>query len=79
MMTFLQNMGTGTRSWLMGPRDIWMDDGGWRVHYRRDDVRGRGAGEEYVEEEWGDVAVKHGGSVEEAGGTERGVDLLGVA
>jgi hypothetical protein len=53
-MTFLQNTGAGTRSWLMGPRVFSVDAAGWMEYDRGEDESGRRAGEEYVERQRGD-------------------------
>jgi hypothetical protein len=76
-MTFLQKMGTGTRSWLKDPRDISTDVAGW-IEYDHGGDKRRRAGEQYVEREWGDGVLEHGEAGEEAEGKEGVGDLAGV-
>jgi ribonuclease HI len=67
-MTFLQSTGTGTRSWMMGPKDMLLESAGWREYDRGEDENGRTLGEEYIEEAWHDQA-----EVAEGGGDPAGV------
>jgi hypothetical protein len=78
-MTFLQNTGAGTRSWLMGPRDISTDATGWMQYNRGDDESGRRAGEEYVEREWGDGVQEIGEAGDVAEGAEEGGEASSVS
>jgi hypothetical protein len=65
-MTFLQNPGAGTRSWLMGPKNISTEAAAWMEYNYGEDQSGRRAGEEYVEREWGDGVQENGGAREKA-------------
>jgi hypothetical protein len=77
-MTFLQNTGTGTRSWMMGPRDIALDSTGWREFHRGNDERERRAGEKYMKEEWHDADVENGEAGEVADGADEGGEAVGL-
>jgi hypothetical protein len=44
-MTFLQNTGAGTRSWLIGRKEILMDAAGSMEYDHGEDESGRRAGE----------------------------------
>jgi hypothetical protein len=77
-MTILQNTWTGTRSWLMGTRDIASESTGWREYDCGDNERGRRVREEYMEEEWDDAGIENGGAGEEPVGAEGGGDSVGV-
>jgi hypothetical protein len=77
-MTFLQNTGAGTRSWLMGPRDISVDAVGWMKNDGGEDESGRRASEEYVERQWGDGVQENGEAGEVAEGADEGSKAVGV-
>jgi hypothetical protein len=77
-MTFLQNTEAGTRSWLMGPRDISTDNAGWMEYAHEENERETRVREEYVEEEWGDGVVERAEAGEEAEGAEGAGDVVGI-
>jgi IMP cyclohydrolase len=77
-MTFLQNTGAGTRSWLMGPRDVLTDDAGWMEYDRRDDENGRIAGDVYEEREWSGGVQENGEAGDVAEGAEEDNEAVGV-
>jgi hypothetical protein len=78
MMTFLQSKGAGTRSWLMGSKDISMGAAGWIEYDHGEDVNGRRAGEEDVKREWGDGAEENGEAGVVAEGADEGGEAVGV-
>jgi hypothetical protein len=77
-MSFLQNMGAGTRSWLLGPKDISTEAAGWMEYDRGEDDSGRRAGEEYVGTEWGDGVQENGRAREVAEGAEESGEAVVV-
>jgi hypothetical protein len=77
-MTFLQNTGAGTRSWLMGPKDIPTEVAGWMEYDRGEDESRRRGGEEYLEREWGDGVQRNDRGGEVAEGAEEGGEAVEV-
>jgi hypothetical protein len=75
---FLQNTGAGTRSLLMGPRDISTHVPGWMEYDCREDQSGKHAGGEFVKREWGDGVQENAEEGEVAEGAEEGGEAVGV-
>jgi hypothetical protein len=65
-MNFLQNIGAGTKSRLIGLREISTNSAGWMRYDSMDDESATRASQEYLEEEWCDRVVEHGEVWEEA-------------